>query len=127
METIDDVLAHFGVKGMKWGVRKSSGGGSSSAAPKPKPKVSEDAAAAKAAKAKAKTHSTDALSNKELQHLVNRMNLEQQYGRLKKGNPNPGVKFARELLVGVGKQQAIKLANDAVSKQIAVAIGNRKK
>ena len=30
METVDDVLAHYGVKGMKWGVRKDRKGSSSS-------------------------------------------------------------------------------------------------
>ena len=125
-QTLDDILAHYGVKGMKWGVRRrrDDGGGKSSA---PKHKVSDDAQAAKDFKTRAKSGGTDTLSNKELQHLVNRMNLEQQYSRLKKGNPNPGAKFAKELLVGVGKQQILKLANDAVSKPVAVAIGTRKK
>jgi len=125
-ETIDEVLAHYGVRGMKWGVRKNRDG-TVKTARKTTP-VSEDAAAAKVSKAKTKTGGTDALSNKELQQLVNRMNLEQQYSRLNKGNSltNKGARLATELLLGVGKTQLLRVANDAASKQISVAL-NRKK
>jgi predicted RNA-binding protein Jag len=77
METVDDVLAHYGIKGMRWGVRregKSSG------------PVSSDAQAAKESKQIIKKSGTAALSNKELQHVITRMNLEQQYSNLNKGN-----------------------------------------
>lgn len=75
METVDDVLEHFGVKGMKWGIRKdkkSRGSGP----------VSPDKVRAQAAEAVIKKHGTKALDNKDLQHLVNRMNLEKQYSGL---------------------------------------------
>lgn len=35
IETVDDVLAHYGVKGMRWGVRRSSGERVSAAPSKP--------------------------------------------------------------------------------------------
>lgn len=66
-------LAHYGVKGMKWGVQKSgsSGGG--------RPSGSEDHRNAVAAEKKIETKGTQALSNKELQILIQRKNLERQY------------------------------------------------
>lgn len=77
-------ISHYGVKGMHWGVRRaeSSGGGSGSASPMPKPRVSEDAKAVEKAFDKIDRGGTDALSNHELQSIVSRLNLEQQYSRL---------------------------------------------
>lgn len=51
-ETVDDVLSHYGVPGMKWGRRKSSGG-TSVAAPSPKASGGKPAWQSPPAKAKA--------------------------------------------------------------------------
>lgn len=106
MESLEDILAHHGIKGMKWGVRRSnpSGGGKA-----PSTKLSSDAKKAHAAKAVVKTHGTHALSNQELQHLVKRMNLEQQYSRLSSTQTSQGAKVAKEILTSFGKQQATAL------------------
>jgi hypothetical protein len=119
METIDDVLAHFGIKGMKWGVRRprgsdgTVGGGSHETSP--------DAQKAQEYKQRAKASGTHSLANHELQHLVNRMNLEQQYTRMVStgSKKSAGAKFAKELLVSVGKQQATKMVMDATTKAVA--------
>jgi hypothetical protein len=90
------VLEHHGVKGMHWGVRRgdSAGGGSTEVTVRAKPgrhvKTSggkrqgahEDAIKTAISKQKARKSTTDALSTKELQDLVTRLNLEQQYSRL---------------------------------------------
>lgn len=112
-ETLDEVLAHYGVKGMHWGVRKKR---SADSGP-----TSADATRAKAHASTVKTHGTKALTNKELQDLVTRMNLEQQFSTLhqKSKKENPGVKFAKELLIQVGKEQAGKLAREQIAKQLA--------
>lgn len=68
------VLAHHGIKGMKWGVRK----GSSSSAGSQHPS-SSDHATAQAHLAKIKAGGVKTLSNHELQQLVTRMNLEKQH------------------------------------------------
>lgn len=122
---VDDIL-HFGVKGMKWGVRKKRGSSSSSGKGDGKP-LSPDAERAKSHKTVAKKHGTDALGNKELQELVTRLNLEQQYSRLTTQNRNAGKKFVTDLLANVGKQQVTKLASDALGKQVTNALVNKKK
>lgn len=97
-------LAHYGVKGMRWGVRRSN---SKSTGPEditlktvPGKRVSakgggrhpasEDARTAAIYKQKARKSTVDSLSNKELQALVNRMNLEQNYSRLTADQLSPG-------------------------------------
>lgn len=64
-------LKHYGVKGMKWGVTNASRPSGSSA--------SDDHKEAVAAQRKIQRSGTKALSNKELQSLITRKNLEKQY------------------------------------------------
>ncbi len=59
----DDSLAHFGVKGMRWGVRRDPGRG-----------VTVQRNPYQSRKQEARS-----LSNQELQNRINRANLERQY------------------------------------------------
>jgi hypothetical protein len=107
-QTLDEILEHHGIKGMKWGTRRVN---SSS---------SEDATRTNDSLQRAKTGGTKALTTKDLQDLVTRLNLEKQYAQLKP--PSKGtaaVKFVADILVQVGKQQATKLAADQTAKLIA--------
>jgi phage gp16-like protein len=139
---VDAFLEHHGIKGMKWGVRrdlssrvdvraaKAVGRGTKSAVVKararrgPNGEPSLDASNARAARQKVKQHKgTHALTNKELQDLVTRMNLEQQFSRLSANTSQhsiarKGAKVTAEILGNVAKQQATKAINDAVGQQI---------
>ena len=119
--TVDDVLAHFGVKGMKWGVRKNRSGS-----------ASEDAQRADAAKKKIKTEGgIKALSNNELRDLVNRMNLEQQYSNLtgqKKSTLAKGGQTAKTILsTGKTVNEAIAFANSPAMKLLKEQLAAGKK
>lgn len=92
-DVVEKHLAHYGIKGQRWGVRRNLDGGVEvSTTSTPGKKVTakggkgqpahEDAIKTAISKQKAKTSTTDSLSTKELQELVNRMNLEQQYSKL---------------------------------------------
>ena len=113
-DDISDVLAHFGVKGMKWGQRKAGTGAAST-------HVSSDSARASELKSTVKKHGTAALSNPELQHLVTRLNLEQQHNRLNPAEVSAGKKILSEVLkIGgnVAKQEASKYAAEYADKGI---------
>lgn len=97
---MSDTLAHYGVKGMKWGQSKasssSSGSGSSASG------MSDDVKTVAKAQAKIATSGTGALSNKELQDVVTRINLERQYANLNPQKTNQGKALAGKMLGDIG-------------------------
>lgn len=138
--SVDDVLAHFGVKGMRWGVRKNnSSKGPSDVEVKIRPgrKVvtkggsghppSEDAKRVAISRQKARKSSTDALSTKELQDLVTRMNLESQYAKYAP-NSSAAVKgkkfFKSTMSTGKSVNEVIAFTNSPAGKFIAKQVKN---
>lgn len=115
----DVVLAHYGIPGMKWGKRKGST--SSSEASAPKGPVSTDAANAKKFSSKAKTSGTDSLSNKELQDVVTRMNLEQQYSKLNGQSVAKGQSATKKILSDNAKTLAGQYVRKGMEYGIATA------
>ena len=130
---VSDYLAHYGVKGMKWGVRKSDVPAGETRVTQKGRKLKgeggkglpahEDAKKAAVSKQKAKGSGIQSLSNQELKDLANRMNLEQQVRQLslqdKQANANPAARFIKRTLTQSGKQEAQKAANNATSKLVA--------
>jgi hypothetical protein len=106
----DEFLAHFGVRGMKWGLRRPRGTASADDHP-----GSPDALRAKATMDTIRKHGLKAVSTADLQHLVSRQNLEKQHGSLNPEHVNAGRKAVSDILVQVGKQQASALATKAVT------------
>lgn len=108
----DDFLAHYGVLGMKWGKRKSKPAynesvktfGSHNLANSRHHPVnastirSKDAKVTQSYHARAKAGGSSALSTKELQTLVTRQNLEQQYAKLNPSKVSTGAKIASLLI-----------------------------
>lgn len=105
MNEIEEFLEHYGVKGMKWGVRRTKKSGGSGK---------------KSAKSRLKDEVED-ISDEELKRAVSRMQLEKQYIELTRGTKSggSGTKFANEIVKNAGKQEATKL----VQKGMSVATG----
>jgi 2'-5' RNA ligase len=81
MEETAAYIKHYGVKGMKWGVRRSDAQLARSAAT-PKPQLSEDARTVNRLQGKIQTKGTGSLSNQEMRQFLERMDLEQRYSRM---------------------------------------------
>lgn len=128
-------LEHFGIKGMHWGVRRQKAADGRVRGPSRSTREgsSSDAARAKETHAKIKSHGTDAVSNQDLQHLVSRLNLEQQYSRLTSSQSNvakakKGQNAVREI-IGVANmaKQVHEIVNSSMVKDIKKAVDAAKK
>jgi hypothetical protein len=115
-DNIDDVLAHFGVKGMKWGQHKKSGPTAEVTVNTSGKKIktsggeglpaTKEAVTTAGARQKAKKSGVRSLSNDELQAAVRRMQLETQFSQLNaQTNPSKVIKgkAAVKELLGLGK------------------------
>lgn len=107
MDAVKEFLAHYGVKGMKWGRRKNP--------------ASADSARSTSVKKTVKKQGLHTVSNKELQDAITRMNLEQQFKRLKVNEQSAATRWISSTLLEVGKREvqtqlAKKLATTAVKK-----------
>ena len=122
-EDVEDFLAHYGVKGMKWGVTtvdkasqptltrekkalrdskditvsQRKAGKYATARGGQRQKASDDAVKAVAARQKAKKSTTDSLTNDELKAANERMRLEQEYHKLNAKTKRRGESFIAQL------------------------------
>lgn len=116
-------LAHWGVKGMKWGVRRSDAQLAKASTESP------DAVRARATAATIKkTKSLSSVSDADLNHLVNRINLEKRYSEISKGSDIKPLKTthnAAKALLGVGKTMntAIEFARSPTGRLLASKFG----
>ena len=145
-QTLDEVLAHYGILGMRWGVRRTDAQlarARGERKKKGKPvtdtkvakeraqKYSPDAERTKESLKKAKKGGTKALSNQELKDLNERLNLEQNYNRLTtkkegKGKIKSGKKFVDEVVaMGETANKAYKLVNSPLVTDVRTVIDGK--
>jgi len=143
---VEAFLEHVGIKGMKWGVRRDRTPAGQTVATQKKPggKVKvvggksipahPDAINAKVSAQRAKKSGTHALSNKELQDLVTRMNLEKQYSTLSSkpkdqtvsAKIDKGEKYAKKAVkVGKTGHDVYKFAKSPAGIAIAASIAKK--
>ena len=142
-----DFLEHYGVKGMRWGVRRSnpSGGSAKTAVKKlatkpavktaPKPAAKTEVKTVEKPKAEAEAphgpKKASEMSTEELQKIIQRINLEKQYNDLvfkpmtntQRTNSEKAKAFAGKVLKKAGEKAVQKVADKAADKLIESVIG----
>src|SRR5688500_6067803 len=109
MNTIEDILEHYGVKGMRWGVRRRrSSDSSGSSKPKSKPKAQD-------------------LTDDELKSAIARMELERRYTQLAGGGDRNPSRAVTDFILSVGTTAAKTAITNAASQQIGQALGAKAK
>lgn len=103
----DEELTHYGVVGMKWGKRKNP--------------ASADASRSASVRTAVKKQGLHTVSNKDLQDAITRMNLEQNFKRLKVNDQSAATRWISSTLLEVGKREvqqqiAKKVAGTALKK-----------
>ena len=127
-EAVVSVLAHYGTKGMRWGVRKDARRSADVTVIDKRKRLKTVGGKGRPASPDAiRTHTLGqvgrksgfkALSNDELRAFNERINLEQQAKRLSFQSSSPPKKFVLKLLGQTGQQQAQEAANAVASKQV---------
>lgn len=95
----NEFLEHYGVKGMKWGVRRTDAQLARSA--KKDPNTPEGAVRAKR---KSAVSNRRTISDKDLDALVDRLKKEKQLKDLVDGDVSPGKKFAKNVVHDSGNK-----------------------
>jgi hypothetical protein len=110
-------LSHFGVKGMHWGVRRTASSSS----------VSDDHARASEVRSKIKANDgIKSISNRELEDLIRRIQLEKQYNTLNPSSFKKATKFIGEILsVGNTVNQAVSFVNSPSGKLLRESLMKR--
>ena len=136
-DVVDDILAHYGVKGMRWGIRKSrrSSGKTrktpSPSAPAKKPgKVRSAVTKLRTPKRDFKMEAKN-MSDEDLRKILNRMDMEKKYATMMNELTNPKKeklavhKMAEDAIKEVLKDQGKKFLNAAITKGINSAAKKR--
>lgn len=100
-------IKHYGIKGMRWGIRKD-----------------------RVAKGRASPPKASTLSDDELKDAVNRMNMEKNYNRLISESSGQqalvsGRKFVQDILSNAGKQAATNYLAGRFTKVITSVVEDR--
>lgn len=113
---MNDELKHYGILGMRWGVRRSpeqlSRARGSSKKRESSDNEHEDYKKVRTAK------NTKSMSDSELRSRINRLQMEKQYSQLTSREKSAGAKFVSDVLREAAKNTASKYVSQYMSKGV---------
>ena len=117
-------LTHWGVKGMKWGVRRYRNK-DGSLTPAGRKRYSEETSSDDSHSDYKRAHgrtSTKQMSDKELRERINRLQMEKQYKQLTQREKSIGEKFVSDVLINAAKQTATNYVSKYMNKGLDALI-----
>lgn len=142
MELAEQILEHHGVKGQKWGVRRTpaqlghaTGKKRKSASATVRKNAKARVAVKKASKKKSTKPSAKSMTDEELRQAINRIKLEQEYKRLTPQTKSLGKRFVESAMKDVigpavresSKEVVKKAITNAALKQLGIQEEQKKK
>lgn len=118
-------LVHHGIKGMKWGVRRTE---AQLARARGNTKSDEKTSSISTKKAEAtKRKKMSEMSDEELRRVVNRLQLEQQYRNLNPEKVSTGKKFANKVVKDIVIPVATEVAKNEFRKVLTASLDGQAK
>jgi hypothetical protein len=113
-QVVQEFIEHHGVKGMRWGVRRSRGD-RSVFRERAKAAASSDKGEHRHKERTVYGKSPERLTNAQLEARIKRMDMEKRYNDLNKRDVSAGEKFATDIVTNVGKQVITNVATNVLT------------
>lgn len=125
---MDNYIVHYGIFGMKWGIRRyqNKDGSLTPAGKKRLEKLDKEREAlignqsSKDSSSSSSTKKVSEMSDEELRNAVTRLQLEQRYKELKPRHVSAGKRFVNKIFKDVIIPSATEVAKNAVKEELGV-------
>ena len=117
-----DELYHHGIKGMKWGIRRSRAQLGYSSSPRKTKKQAQ-----KVSSKQQRRNEMKKMSDAELRNRINRIQMEKQYMQLTEPQLSPGKKFVKDVLTNAAKQTVTNYTAKYMTKGMEALMDQAKK